>query len=172
MKWPTRALLVALLSLAVVPAAPASATTLLHFDGIGPLHLGMSRTAALATGWLSDRSAGCELQSPRPITYRMSGRRAPAGVRGLAEFNAGRLTDMSFTRGVRTAAGVRVGRTTTARMVSRYRTAGFIASATFVDTFGGTFVRVRRRNGRDVLGAFTQGRVITTIAIPAVPVCE
>jgi hypothetical protein len=57
-------------------------------------------------------------------------------------------------------------------MVARYRAAGFLASAVFVDTFSGTFVRVRPRNGREVLGAFTQGRVISTLAIPAVPVCE
>jgi hypothetical protein len=158
--------------LAGAPAATASATTLLHLDGVGPLRLGMSRTAAVATGWLSNRGRGCELASPRPVTYLLAGRRAPGGLRGVAEFDSGKLTDLSFTRGVRTATGVRVGQTTSARMVARYRAAGFLASASFVDTFGGTFVRVRRRNGGDVLGAFTRGRVISTIAIPAVPVCE
>ena len=105
-------------------------------------------------------------------TTASSGRRAPAGLRGFAEFNSGKLTDLSFTRGVRTATGVRVGQTTITRMVSRYRAVGFLASARFVDTFGGTFVAVRRRNGRQVLAAFAQGRVITTISVPAVPVCE
>ena len=170
-----KALLVqaAVLALVVLVGQPAaSASTLLHLDGIGPLRLGMSRADALATGWLSDRSAGCELASPRPIDYRVAGRRAPAGLRGVAEFNSGKLTDLSFTRGVRTATGVRVGLTTITRMVSRYRAVGFLASARFVDTFGGTFVAVRRRNGRQVLAAFSQGRVITTISVPAVPVCE
>lgn len=167
-----RVALLAVTLVAAAPAASASATTLLHLDGIGPLRLGMSRTAAVATGWLSNRAAGCELASPRPITYQLAGRRAPNGLRGVAEFDSGKLTDLSFTRGVRTATGVRVRQTTTARMVARYRAAGFLASATFVDTFSGTFVRVRRRNGRDVLGAFAQGRVISTLAIPAVPVCE
>jgi hypothetical protein len=171
-RFGVRVVLLAVTLVAAAPAASASATTLLHLDGIGPLRLGMSRTAAVATGWLSNRAAGCELASPRPITYRFAGRRSPDGLRGVAEFDSAKLTDLSFTRGVRTATGVRVGRTTSARMVARYRAAGFLASATFVDTFSGTFVRVRRRNGREVLGAFTQGRVISTLAIPAVPVCE
>jgi hypothetical protein len=78
---------------------------------------------------------------------------------------------MAFTRGVRTATGVRVGRTTTARMVARYRTAGYEASARYDATFRGTFVTVRRR-GRQVLGGFAGGRVITTLAIPGVQTCE
>jgi len=157
---------------ASVPVAPAAAATVLHLDGIGPLRLGMARTAALATGWLANRAPGCELASPRPITYRFTGRRSPAGLRGTAQFEGGVLTNLSFTRGVRTAAGVRVGRTTTGRMVARYRKAGFIASARFDRTFQGTFVTVRRRNGRRVLGAFARGRAITTIGLPVVPVCE
>lgn len=159
-------------SFALLSAAPASATTLLRLDGIGPLTLGMTPADALATGWLSDRGRGCELASPRPVTYRFGGRRAPAGLHGIAEFDAGKLTSLSFTRGVRTGAGVRVGRTTSARMVARYRAAGFRASARFESIFGATFVRVRRRNGREVLGAFARGRVISMLAIPAVPVCE
>jgi hypothetical protein len=34
-------------------AAGGPATTVLRLDGIGPLHLGMSRTAALGTGSLA-----------------------------------------------------------------------------------------------------------------------
>ena len=167
-----RAVVLALVTVVAAPVASAGATTVLHLDGIGPLRLGMSRTAAVATGWLANRAPGCELASPRPVTYRFTGRRAPAGLRGTAQFEGGRLTSLSFTRGVRTAAGVRVRRTTTARMVARYRAAGFLASARFDRTFQGTFVRVRRRNGRQVLGAFAPGRTITSIAIPAVPACE
>jgi hypothetical protein len=130
-----------------------AATTRLHLDGIGPLKLGMTRTAALATGWLANRRPGCELASPRPIDYRFSGPNAP--------------------RGLRTATGVTVGRTTTARMVARYRSAGFAASAQFVSTFGGTFVRVRRRSGgADVIGGFARRRTVTTLAVPVVAVCE
>ena len=124
-------------------AAGGPATTVLRLDGIGPLHLGMTRTAALE----------------------------PKAIMGSAEFADGRLTTLSFTRGVRTSTGVTVGRTTTARMVARYRAAGFTASARFVSTFQGTFVRVRR-HGRDVVGGFGEGSVVTIVAIPAVPVCE
>jgi len=153
------------------PAASPASTTVLRLDGIGPLHLGMTRTAALATGWLAGRGSGCPLGGTPPITYRFTGAKAPKAIKGSAEFDGGRLTTLSFTRGVRTSTGVTVGRTTTARMVARYRAAGFTASARFVSTFQGTFVRVRR-HGRDVVGGFGEGNVVTIVAIPAVPVCE
>jgi hypothetical protein len=144
----------------------------LRLDGIGPLKLGMKRSAALATGWLSARGTGCELGGPPlPITYRLGGSSAPTGLRGVAEFRGHRLRSLSFTRGVRTGRGVIVGQTTHARMVARYRSDGFSASAEFVDVFQGTFVTVRR-GGRDVLAGFARGRVVSTLAVPYVPVCE
>lgn len=152
-------------------AAGGPATTVLRLDGIGPLRLGMTRTEAVATGWLAGRRSGCPLSGTPPITYRFTGPKAPKAIKGSADFENGRLTTLSFTRGVRTSTGVTVARTTTARMVARYRAAGFTASARFDRTFQGTFVRVRR-NGRDVVGGFGEGRVVSIVAIPAVPVCE
>src|SRR3954453_13732882 len=105
------------------------------------------------------------------LLYRFSGAKAPEATNGSAEFADGRLTALSFTRGVRTSTGVTVGRTTTARMVARSRAAGFTASASFVSTFQGTFVRVKR-HGHDVVGGFGEGSVVTIVAIPTVPVCE
>jgi hypothetical protein len=170
-----RRVLVTILAVAAAgPVAPAGAapTTLLRLDGIGPLELGMTRTAALATGWLADGASGCPLGGPPlPITYRVAGEDAPSGLRGSVEFRRGRLRAMAFTRGVRTATGVRVGRTTTARMVARYRAAGYAASARYDATFQGTFVIVRRR-ARQLLGGFARGRVVTTLAIPRVQTCE
>jgi hypothetical protein len=151
--------------------ARGASTTVVRLDGIGPLHLGMTRSAALATGWLAERRPGCPLGGTPPITYRLSGPNAPGAIRGSAEFEHHRLTTLSFTRGVRTSTGVTVRRTTTARMVARYRAAGFTASARFESTFQGTFVRVTR-HGRDVVGGFGAGSVVTIIAIPAVSVCE
>jgi hypothetical protein len=152
-------------------AAGGPATTVLRLDGIGPLQLGMTRPAAVATGWLAGRSSGCPLGGTPPITYRFTGAKAPKGIKGSVEFVNGHLSTMSFTRGVRTSTGVTVGRTTTARMVARYRAAGFTASARFERTFQGTFVRVRR-HGRDVVGGFGEGSIVTIVAIPAVAVCE
>jgi hypothetical protein len=103
-------------------AAGGPATTVLRLDGIGPLRLGMTRTAALATGWLAGRSPGCPLGGAPPITYRFTGANAPKGIKGSAEFADGRLTTLSFTRGVRTSTGVTVGRT---RRGSRPRRASF-----------------------------------------------
>ena len=161
---------------AAVLCAPATAaggppTTVLRLDGIGPLHLGMTRTAALATGWLAGRRSGCPLGGTPPITYRFAGAKAPRAIKGSAEFVDDRLSTLSFTGGVRTSTGVTVGRTTAARMVARYRAAGFAASARFESTFQGTFVRVRR-HGRDVVGGFADSSVVTIVAIPAVSVCE
>jgi len=66
---------------------------------------------------------------------------------------------------------VTVGQTTIARMVTRYRIAGFAASAQYVDTFQGTFVTVKS-HGRQFLGGFGDGAVVSVLGIPAVPVCE
>jgi hypothetical protein len=153
-------------------ASGASATAVLRLDGIGPLHLGMTRTAAVATGWLGQRGTGCELGGrPFPITYRFTGRKAPRGIAGVAEFQRDRLAGLSFTRGVRTSTGVTVGSTTAKRMVSRYRQAGFSASARFEDVFQGTFVTIKR-HGDQVVGGFGERGVITVVAIPAITVCE
>jgi hypothetical protein len=149
---------------------PADATVL-SLRHVGPLRLGMTRPAALSTGWLAHRGRGCPLGSPVPVTYRLDGRRAPRDLGGIAQFDGGRLTNLSFSAGVRTAAGVRVGVTRPDRMVGRYRKAGYAARAEYVDTFGGTFVTVDR-GGSPVIGAFADGATITTLAIPAVPVCE
>jgi hypothetical protein len=158
--------------LAPVTASGASPATVLRLDGIGPLHVGMTRTAAVATGWLAQRGTGCELGGrPFPITYRFTGRKAPDGIRGVAEFQHNKLTDLSFSRGVRTSTGVTVGRTTTKRMVARYRQAGFSASARFEEIFQGTFVTIKR-DGDQVVGGFGEHGLVTIVAIPAIAVCE
>ncbi len=171
-----RRTMVALVAVAgLACASPAiGATTLLRLDGIGPLKLGMTRTAAVQTGWLASRHTGCPLGGPPlPIGYRLTGPNAPPGTSGNAEFDQGRLRVLSFTRGVRTAAGVVVGRTTTSQMVADYRRAGFVATAQFDSTFQGTFVNVRRRgHSASVIGGFATHTKITTLAIPAVAVCE
>lgn len=164
-------------ALAAAAAPAAQSATTLRLGGIGPLRLGMTSSAALRTGWLARRGRGCELGGPPiPVTYAFSGPSAPAGIVGSAEFRNGTLRNLSFRRGVRTATGVVVGVTTTTGMVNRYKDAGFGARALFVDTFGGTIVTVRR-NGRQVIGGFADGRAsarrpLSTLAIPAVPFCE
>jgi hypothetical protein len=166
-----RSLVACALALAAADAPSAGAATL-RLDGIGPLRLGMTRAAAVSTGWLAHRGRGCPLGGTPPITYRVDGRQAPRGVRGTVEFSGGRLTDMTFTAGVRTTAGVTVGHTTPARMAARYRTlGGFRVASSFEETFGGTFVTVSR-DGDAVLGGFAQGPRVTILAIPTVPVCE
>jgi hypothetical protein len=153
------------------PAA-AGATTVLRLDGIGPLKLGMTRADAVATGWLGNRGKGCELSGPPvPITYRLSGPKAPSGIRGTAEFANGHLSDLSFTRGVRTSAGITVGKTRLVRMWQRYRALGFTASGRYDNTFQGTFVTVKR-HGHTVLGGFGEGPTVTILGLPDVPVCE
>jgi hypothetical protein len=158
-------------ALLAAPAA-AGAITVLRLDGIGPLKLGMTRTDAVATGWLANRATGCELGGPPlPITYRFTGPMAPSGISGSAEFRGGHLRGLSFTRGVRTTAGVTVGRTRLVRMYDRYRELGFTATAKYISTFQGTFLTVKR-HGHTVIGAFGRLRTVSIIAIPDVPVCE
>jgi hypothetical protein len=171
-RLPSAAIVLLGFGLTLSAQAPAASTTVLRLDGIGPLHLGMTRPAALETGWLANRATGCELGgTPLPVTYRFTGTKAPAGIAGTAEFRGNRLRTLSFTRGVRTSFGVTVRRTRTSRMAARYRQAGFRASVRFVDTFQGTFVTITR-NGDQVLGGFGEHGIITMLAIPAVPVCE
>lgn len=166
-----RRLLLAL-PLSVALAAPAQGATLVRLDGIGPLKLGMSRLASVDTGWLSNRGTGCELGGkPYPITYRLDGAKAPAAITGFAEFASGKLRVLSFTAGVRTATGVVPGKTTWAGMVKRYRDAGYKVSARYDSTFQGTFVNVKRK-GRGVMTGFADKKVVDTIGIPYIPLCE
>lgn len=167
---PAAAVLTAVLTLAG-PVGAATAPTTMRLDGIGPLKLGMTRTAAVKTGWLSHRRSGCPLGGTPPVTYRLSGPAAPKGLGAFVEFTGGRLSDMTFTKGVRTTRGVTVGRTTVTTMVRVYRTAGYPTSARYDPTFQGTFVTVRRK-GKAVLGAFATGTRIQSLAIPNVSACE
>jgi hypothetical protein len=157
---------------ATAPAAAGSAArTTLRLDGIGPLTLGMKRSAAVRTGWLADRARGCPLAGPAaPVTYGFTGPSAPGGLRGNAEFQSGRLRTLSFTGGVRTELGVIFGGRA-GRMVEKYRHAGFTVSSQFEKPLQGTFVTVKRKR-RQVLGAFAKHGVIKSLGVPAVPVCE
>jgi len=163
-----------LLPIAAALAAPAQGATRLRLDGIGPLKLGMARLTALDTGWLAGRHSGCPLGGkPYPVDYRLTGTRAPAGLRGTAEFVGGKLTGFSFSAGVRTATGVQVGTTTLTGMITRYRNAGYRVSARYVPTFQGTFVTVRRKSGgRSLIGGFADHKIIQILGVPFVPVCE
>jgi hypothetical protein len=161
------------------PVAAQAALPTVRLDGIGPLRLGMRLRAALATRWIAQRGRGCELAGPPlPITYQLSGPSAPAGVRAIATFDGSskKLTSLAFMRGVRTATGVVVGRTTATGMANSYRAAGFAARASFDSVFGGTFATVRR-SGHIVIMGFARGRpsarrAISILGIPFVPVCE
>jgi hypothetical protein len=170
----TGAAIVVMVAALLVPvsAGAAASPRVLRLDGIGPLHLGMTLPAALGTGWLAQRHTGCPLGGPPlPITYRFTGRKAPRGLQGVAEFQDNKLRAVSFTRGVRTSTGVTVGRTTTKRMVARYRGLGFAVSARYDDVFQGTFVTVKK-HGQQVVGGFGERSVVTLVGVPAISVCE
>ncbi len=152
--------------------ASASASTLLRLNGIGPVKIGMLRTAALGTGWLSDRSTGCKLGgTPYPIGYRLHGPSAPSGLVGNVESRSGHVRNIVVTRNARTAVGVTVRKTTFAGMVTRYRNAGYTATAAFDSTFQGTFVTVKKA-GKTVITGFGSGQKVTSLGVPYIPVCE
>lgn len=170
MRLPLAVIAVAIASCVLASSALGAETTM-TLNSVGPLKLGMKRSAAVKTDWLSNRGNGCELGGkPYPIAYRTGGPSAPKGLKAFVEFNSDRLTSLSATAGVRTPVGVRIG-TTVTNMLTRYRAAGYGATQAYSDVFGGTFVRVTR-GGRQVLGAFALKRKVTTLAIPSVPVCE
>lgn len=80
---------------------------------------------------------------------------------------------MNFSRGVRTATGVVVGRTTVTEMVRRYRGAGFNASSDFIPAFQARFVTVKRKGTRiPVIGAFATKKFIELLSIPSVQGCD
>jgi hypothetical protein len=78
---------------------------------------------------------------------------------------------VSFTRGVRTSAGVVVGKTRIVRMWQRYRALGFTATGRWDETCQCTFVTVKR-HGHAVIGGFAHGPTVSVIALPSVPVCD
>jgi hypothetical protein len=153
------------------PAVASAKLQLLRLDGIGPLNLGMTSAAALKTGWLAHKGTGCPLGGNPPITYRLDGSKAPPGVRGSVEFVKGKLSDMTFTQGVRTAVGIIVGKSTVAQMVARYRSAGYTASSRYDSTFRGTFVTIKR-NGKQVLGGFATKKKLESLSLPTTQTCE
>lgn len=158
-------------SIACLLDVSGSTAAVLNSEGVGPLRLGMSLSAALRTGWLADRGRGCPLASPVPTTYRLAGPHAPRTIRGDAEFLKGRLTNMSFTRGIRTTNGITLARSTTGQMISRFKGEGFDVLSEFDSTFDGTFVAVRR-GSHMLIGGFAPKRKLTILGIPNVPVCE
>ena len=169
-----KGLIAALPALAVL-AAPAHGATLVRLDGIGPLKLNMSHMAALDTGWLGAKSTGCKLGGkPYPINYTLTGAKAPTGIEGSAEFTHGKLANVSFTGGVRTATGVVAGVTSWPSMVTRYRDAGFKVSARYDSTFVGTFVNVKRKKGAPsvMVGFAPKGKAVESIGSPYIPLCE
>lgn len=150
----------------------AVASTVLRLDGAGPLKLGMSRTAAVKTGWLSSRGTGCPLGGlPLPITYKLNGQGAPTPLEGTAQFDGGKLTVLTFTKGVRTSNGTAPGKTTTTQMAARYRKAGFRVRIDRSELFGGTFVQASKK-GKPAIDGFARRKTIEELALPSIPVCE
>lgn len=161
---------------AACTAGGATPGATIRTDGVGPLKLGMTRAAAVRTGWLSDRTTGCELAGkPYPLVYRLDGRGAPKAVEGTATFANGRLTLFTFTAGVRTANGTTPGVTDLAQAKARYSRAPYSAQTTTSQLDGTRFLRVRKR-GRDAFEMFTKtadGRgPISLIGLPYVPICD
>lgn len=160
------------LALLLAAAAVAGTRTRLTFSGIGPLKLGMKLQTAVGTGWLTRRGTGCPLGGkPYPVTYSFTGRKAPRGIKGTAQFSRGKLQVLSFGAGVTTDAGLTVGKATIHEMVSLYRRRGDKVSTQFDKTFGGTFVTVRH-HGKVVMQGFGAHSRLQMLAIPFVPVCD
>jgi len=163
---------VVLLAAGSAAADGNSSVQVLRFDGIGPLHLGMTRAEAVATGWLAKPTTGCELAgTPLPVVYSLTGPKAPAGINGTVEFDRGTLRVFAFSAGVKTTFGVAIPGGTASDLVKRARAVGLSATSVYDKVFAGRFVTVKR-GGKQVLGAFAEKSALSTIAVPYVPVCE
>jgi hypothetical protein len=177
-KLRTGVVAITIVLLVAAAGAARSRQALLALNGVGPLRLGMSKVAAVGTGWLAQPHSGCPLGGkPYPVTYQLSGSRAPKGIAGVATFDRGKLTDLSFTAGVRTAAGVQPGTTTVNGMKAAYGKPPFHATSNYEDTFGATFVFVFKANGSEpVISGTATGKggakVIGQLGIPDVPTCD
>lgn len=159
---------IALLGSAVI--ADAATPPRLRLNGIGPLTLGMTRPAAVATGWLANPGPGCELSGPNRKVYDFTGPQAPAGLVGSASFTDGKLVNINFRKGVQTHVGVRPGVSTRPAMVAAYRQAGFTVRDRFEPVFQTRFITAKR-GGRSVEATTRAGKVYQ-LSIPLIEVCD
>ncbi len=171
-----RALAVAgALTLVATVAAPAiAAPPRLRLNGIGPLKFGMTVAQAQATGWIANRTPGCELQSPRPVGYDLTGPSAPAGLRGDVTFVRGKLVNVAVDKGATTITNVRPGVTTAARMARAYRQAGYWVTSDYEPVFQARFITATR-GGKTIVGiapGFSTAKVVTSLSVPFANVCE
>lgn len=105
----------------VAPASAGPATTATTAQGvpvpaptgIGPLRLGMSTSAAQATGWLGARSPdSCPAEIDGSTTdddWELSGPAAAAGIKGRAYTDQGKLVSVFLETWAPTGEGVRKG---------------------------------------------------------------
>ncbi len=159
---------IALLGSAVM--ADAATPPRLRLTGIGPLTLGMTRPAAVATGWLANPQAGCEFYGPTARGYDFTGPQAPAGLVGNASFTNGKLVNISFRRGVQTHVGVRPGVSTRQAMVRAYRQGGFVVTDRFQPVFQTRFITARR-GGKSIQATTRAGKVFQ-LSIPLTEICD
>lgn len=161
---------IVLLPCLVVSQAAGARAPVLRLNGIGPLSLGMSRPTAIATGWLANRSLGCELASPRPVVYSLTGPRAPRGIAGSVSFVGEKLVSVSIRRGAQTGLGIAPGRSTVRAMVATYRSHGFRVTNRYEATFQARFVTASRAG--QTIGAVASKSTIDSLGIPHIDVCE
>lgn len=158
----------------VMTATASAATPRLRLNGIGPLTIGMTKSQALATGWIANQQLGCELASPRPRVLDFTGPNAPAGLQGSVSFQRGTLTDITIARGAITRTGVQPGVTTARRMIRAYRDAGFVVTSRFDPVFQARFTTAYR-GGKTIVGlslGSSRNRVLRSVSVPFVPLCE
>ncbi len=159
---------------AIVAARRAASPSTLRLDGIGSLRLGMTRSAAYATGVLRSSSQICLDRKSPPVAYVSDGPRATPGVKVTAYFPSGRnsrLTHLIASSGATTELGIRPGVSTAAQMIARYRRAGYAVKTQWIDDLGLTLVNVSRR-GRPVIAGMVNTRLsarrapLMAVAVP------
>lgn len=90
---------------------PATDTPRLSGQALGPIELGMSRRAALATGWLGDAQETCSDiigggAEPGEYSYELDGEQSPGSLSGQVEFFDDRVTMIQVNSEVELPNGV------------------------------------------------------------------
>lgn len=153
--------------------SPAQPSLTLGLDGIGPLKIGMSESAAENTGWLSDRQVPwCPFASETDPSYQLEGPEAPAELDGLVIFMEGSLNQIVVRAGAATGEGIGIGTSTLDDLTEAYGTRGYqVDSYSRFEDYD-DFATVNRGDETHLMAALGSGGEISLLGVPHLSVCD
>ncbi|MEI2811331.1 MAG: hypothetical protein V9F00_14355 [Nocardioides sp.] len=156
---------------------PATDTPRLSGQALGPIELGMSRRAALATGWLGDAQETCSDiigggAEPGEYSYELDGEQSPGSLSGQVEFFDDRVTMIQVNSEVELPNGVTFDTgwdNPTAEREFTERGYSF-SSGEFFDSNDAATVRSPGGDEFGMYFSYSEGSAV--VAIPDVTVCD